>query len=123
MANVLLLSPSFFSLGGRQRLMQMIVRHSEHDFDVVVGRSEYDADRAEQSEARVFPTRLSLGRHYVKIGRLLAKYPYDALYISSMKHEDTALMGALTGTRVVSHAHGNDLFVTQTVDWLTRLLH
>ncbi len=49
MANVLLLSPSFFSLGGRQRLMQMIVRHSEHDFDVVVGRSEYDADRAEQT--------------------------------------------------------------------------
>lgn len=123
MAKVLLLSPSFFSVGGRQRLMKMIVRHSKHDIDVAVCRSEYDADWAEASEARVFPTRLSLGRHYVTIWRLLMEGHYDALYISSMKHADTALMGAMTGTRVVCHAHGSDLFVAQTVDWLTRLLH
>lgn len=123
MAKVLLLSPSFFSVGGIQRLMQAIVTHSEHDVDVIVRRSEYDPDRAEASDARILPSRLTLGRHYLTIGRLLAGNRYDALYISSLKHADAALVGAMTGTRVVCHTHGNDLFGTQTVDPVTRVLH
>lgn len=123
MAKVLLLSPSFFSVGGIQRLMQAIVTHSEHDVNVIVRRSEYDPDRAEASDARIRPTRLTLGRHYLTIARLLVGNRYDALYISSLKHADAALVGAMTGTRVVCHTHGNDLFGTQTVDPVTRVLH
>ena len=123
MAKVLLLSPSFFSVGGIQRLMQAIVTHSEHDIDVIVRRSEYHRDRAAAINARVLPTRLTLGRHYMTVGRLLAGNRYDALYISSLKHADAALVGAMIGTRVVCHTHGNDLFGTQTVDPITRILH
>lgn len=123
MAKILLFSPSFFSVGGIQHLMQAVVRHSRHDFDVVVRRSDYDADQAEAGDARVIPTRLTLGRHYLTLGRLLAGGAYDALYVSSLKHVDTALVGAMTGTRVVCHAHGNDLFGPQTVDAVTRFLH
>ena len=123
MAKVLLLSPSFFSVGGIQHLMQAVVRHSEHDFDVVVRRSDYDADRAGAIDARVISTRLTLGRHYLTLGHLLAQTDYGALYISSLKHADAALVAAPFGTPVVCHTHGNDLFGRQTVDPVTRRLH
>jgi len=123
MTKVLLLSPSFFSVGGIQRLMQAIVRHSAHDVDVVVRRSDYDADRAGASPATIVPTRLTLGRHYLTVGRLLAGGDYDAMYVSSLKHADAALVAAPFGTPVVCHVHGNDLFGLQTVDPVTRMLH
>jgi phosphatidylinositol alpha-1,6-mannosyltransferase len=123
MAKVLLLSPSFFSVGGIQRLMQAIVTYSEHDIDVIVRRSEYDRDRAAATDARVLPTRLTLGRHYLTIGRLLAGGSYDAMYVSSLKHADAALVAAPFGTPVVCHVHGNDLFGLHTVDPVTRVLH
>jgi phosphatidylinositol alpha-1,6-mannosyltransferase len=109
---ILLVAPSFPPVtGGIENLMENIAVNSEHEIDVLTKTAE----NAEDSKYDFKVTRKDFDGYtgFLKKSVYLLKQTrdYDAIYLAAPDTSWVALPSSLTETKIVSHAHGRELFI------------
>ncbi|MEM1041066.1 MAG: glycosyltransferase family 4 protein [Bacteroidota bacterium] len=102
--------------------MRSFLAFTSHTVDVMTKATERAASRNTPeplaNEVHFIDTKSGACR--ISLFRRLRRADYGTVYISLLQHVDSALIPAALGSKVVCHAHGNDLFTTRRADPVTR---